>query len=132
MDRGFFWIGIVDGFIRYNVGTLWRTAYSLGANQIFTVNARYTHQESDTIGAWQYVPLVRYRDMEDLIDHFPMDTALVGIEQHGKALEEFEHPPRAVYLLGAEDVGMARHDRELCDTIVRLAKHLTDTGSDPI
>lgn len=103
---GFFEIGIYHPKKSVNVGTLWRSAYQLGASGIFTIGQRYTHQCSDTTKAENNIPLRTYQSFEEFYEHLPFNTQLIGIEIGGKSLSCFTHPKRAVYLLGAEDHGL--------------------------
>ena len=45
---GFFGIGIENAKNEYNIGTLWRSAYLMGASFIFTVNTRYKKTKVQT------------------------------------------------------------------------------------
>ena len=49
-QSGYFGVGIVNGKSEANQGTLWRSAYQLGASFIFTVGARFDHR-TDTVPA---------------------------------------------------------------------------------
>lgn len=40
-ENGFFGIGILNNVDELNIGTLWRSAYILGASFIFTVDRKY-------------------------------------------------------------------------------------------
>jgi len=120
MDRGYFWIGLWGGVVPDNLGTLLRHAHILGAKQFFTVEARYTGDPSDTGKSWKIVPAVHYENIEDFYLHIPMGATLIGIERNGMPLSRFVHPERAVYILGAEDIGLTRQMRELCDKIVTV------------
>lgn len=111
-ERGYCGIGIYGSKTPANVGTLWRSAGNMGAAFIFTVGKRYPKQASDTIKAWKHTPLFEWADFDDLRQHAPRDCELVAVEMddgHGyapKMLPEFDHPERAIYLLGAEDRGI--------------------------
>ena len=49
-------IGIVGAKNEQNVGTLWRSAFQLGAAFIFTVGTRYRSQTTDTLKShWRMV-----------------------------------------------------------------------------
>jgi tRNA G18 (ribose-2'-O)-methylase SpoU len=54
---GYFEIGINNGKTEHNIGTLWRSAYQLGANSIFTIGRRYNKQSSDTYNVPDQIPL---------------------------------------------------------------------------
>lgn len=104
--RGYFGIGIAGPKTASNVGTLWRSAYQLGADFIFTVGARYPRQASDTVKAWRHVPLWRFDTREEFA--IPNDCQLVAVEMGGRSLASFVHPERAMYVLGAEDHGVPK------------------------
>lgn len=105
---GYFEIGICRGKSPLNVGTLWRSAFQLGAAGIFTVGRRYPAHVADTVRAYQHVPYREYRDAELFFSSLPFDAVSVVVEMGGKPLTTFKHPPRAVYVLGAEDSGVPR------------------------
>lgn len=119
---GFFAIGITHGKTWQNIGTLWRSAELFGAKFIFTIGARYKKQPSDTSKAWRKVPLYNYQTIEELRAALPFDCLLVGVELDASAvpIEEFRHPPRAVYLLGAEDHGLTPLERSTCHRLIQL------------
>lgn len=106
--RGYCGIGVVSSKNSMNVGTLWRSAAILEASFIFTVGRRYPHQASDTIKAWKHVPMYEYKDVAEFLSNLPKDCVPVAVEIHEKAkrLENFIHPERACYILGAEDTGI--------------------------
>ncbi|MFQ6309895.1 RNA methyltransferase [Lysobacter capsici] len=104
--RGFFEIGIYRGKCAANVGTLWRSAYQLGAAGIFTVGRRYPKQAGDTVHAERHVPCREFGDVDAFVAALPYGAALVAVEMGGRPLNSFVHPQRAVYLLGAEDRGI--------------------------
>ncbi|QBY03503.1 TrmH family RNA methyltransferase [Thalassotalea sp. HSM 43] len=119
---GFFAIGIFNNKEQVNLGTLWRSAYILGASFIFTVGSKYKKQGTDVVNAWQKIPLFHYRDMDDLITHLPYDTRLVGVELDDKAIDmiDYQHPFRCVYLLGNEQSGLPSEALARCHELVKL------------
>lgn len=108
MGRGYFGIGVYHPKTEENIGTLWRHANNFEADFIFTIGRRYRKQASDTSNTTRHIPLYNYADFEDFYSHMPYDCQLVCVELHelSKSLPEFEHPERAIYLLGAEDHGI--------------------------
>ena len=118
--RGFFEIGIYYGKHTVNVGTLWRSAYQLGASGIFTIGNRYKRQCSDTPKSHRHIPLRHYDDFDDFNYHRPFDTLLVGVEIGGAALREFNHPNSCIYLLGAEDYGLPQEIIRSCDCVLSI------------
>lgn len=121
-DNGFFGIGIVNNVDELNIGTLWRSAYIMGASFIFTVDRKYKRQTSDVVNAWQKIPLYHYDGIDGLLANLPYDTQLIGVEldESAKAIETFEHPHRCIYLLGNEQHGLPRQVLEKCHQLVQL------------
>lgn len=116
----YFEIGIFHSKKRENLGTLWRTAYQLGAAGVFTINRRYERQPSDTLSVARHIPMRNYESFEQFLAHRPVHAVLVGIEMGGIPLSEFDHPPQAIYLLGAEDIGLPGYVLEKCQLVVSL------------
>lgn len=121
-EEGYYAIGIFRGKTTHNLGTLWRSAFILGAKYIFTVDNKYKKQSSDVLRAWSRIPLFHYDDFEELLKNIPYDCRLIGVELDDRAemLHTFEHPKRAIYLLGAEDNGLPEFVREKCHMLIQL------------
>jgi tRNA G18 (ribose-2'-O)-methylase SpoU len=115
-------IGVYKGKTAHNIGTLWRSAYILGASYIFTVEKKYKKQSSDVLQAWSRIPLFHYSTFEDLLNNIPYDCRLIGVELDESAtlLSNFEHPQRAIYLLGSEDQGLPQEVLEKCHFVIKL------------
>ena len=107
--RGYFEIGIYHGKTSDNIGTLWRSAYQLGAAGIFTIGRRYRKQASDTPKAWRHIPLRNYLTFDEFVNALPFNSQIVPIEMGGTPLSKVTHPERAIYLLGAEDHGLPQN-----------------------
>jgi len=120
MRRGYFEIGVYHAKTETNIGTLWRSAYQLGAAGIFTIGRRYEKQSSDTPKTWRHIPLRHFATLGDMLANRPHGCEIVGVEMGGKPLAEFVHPERAVYLLGAEDHGLPPDVLKLCNRRVAL------------
>ena len=121
--RGYFGIGIYNPKREVNIGTLWRSAFSLGASHIFSIGNRIKPQSSDTVKAWKHIPYFRYKTSEEFLKYgIPKDCQLIGIEIHKKAkpLRNFVHPERAIYILGAEDHGLSNELIDSCQYLVQL------------
>lgn len=108
MSRGFFAIGVYNPKTEANVGSLLRAASLYDAAFVFTVGSRYKKQASDTSNTPRHTPLFEFDTIDDLIKHLPRSTPLVAVELDPAAvmLDNFYHPERACYLLGAEDNGL--------------------------
>jgi tRNA G18 (ribose-2'-O)-methylase SpoU len=116
----YFEIGIYNTKTESNVGTLWRSAYQLGAAGIFTIGKRYKKQASDTPNVMNNIPLRHFLTIEEFKAQRPIGTVLVGIEMGGRPLSFFTHPKQAIYLLGAEDYGLPKEILEYCNCVVSL------------
>jgi tRNA(Leu) C34 or U34 (ribose-2'-O)-methylase TrmL len=106
--RGYFGVVAYRPKCSENVGTLWRSAHAFGAAFIATVGHRYHRQPSDTTDAAKHVPLFQFDDWSAFIKTLPEGAELVCIEQSdsSRTVRRYNHPERAVYLLGAEDSGI--------------------------
>lgn len=127
MSRGYFGVAVYHPKTAANVGTLWRSANAYGAAFLATVGHRYYPQASDTCRSPNHVPLHHYADLDDLLAHLPHSCPLIGVELTETAvrLDEFEHPLRALYLLGAEDHGLPAAVLERCHRVVRVPAGVT-------
>ncbi|UKN02103.1 RNA methyltransferase [Paracrocinitomix mangrovi] len=121
-EEQFFGIGVYQPKTSHNIGTLWRTAYILGAQFIFIVDGKYQHQASDTMKTWSKIPLYKYDDFDHLYNSLPHSTQLVGVElyENSTPIRNFAHPYRAAYLLGAENNGLPDKVLNRCHQLVQL------------
>lgn len=122
ISRGYFGIGILNGKEPANIGTLWRSAGILGADFIFTIGERYKHQATDTARTPKHIPLYHYKDTRDFFSHVPTGCPVVAAELAKDAipLQDFRHPERCIYLLGAEDTGIPEDVLSLCVNTVQI------------
>lgn len=127
MNRGFFEIGIYRGKDTKNVGTLWRSAYQLGASGIFTVGRRYPNQASDTVKAHKHIACREFADFDAFHAALPFGAPIVAVEMGGRPLRNFVHPERAIYLLGAEDHGIPPAVLARCHHVVSLPAVRTES-----
>jgi tRNA G18 (ribose-2'-O)-methylase SpoU len=95
----------------------------MGAAFIFTVGRRYKRQSSDVLKTWRHIPLFHYDTLDQLYDTgLPYDCLLIGIEMDESAvpIKDFQHPQRAIYLLGAEDNGLMEKTIKRCHKLIVL------------
>lgn len=124
----YFEIGIYHPRNALNIGTLWRSAYQLGAAGIFTIGKPYKHQTSDTASAEYNIPLRCFATFEELLAVRPLGAQLVGVElpvpgqvgQNAIPLAQFRHPTQAIYLLGAESSGLPPAVLAQCNALIYL------------
>lgn len=119
--RGYCGIGIHATKNSANVGTLWRSAASMGAAFIFTVGRRFPQQAADTLKAWRHIPYLEVDSIDEL--PVPKGCEVIGLEQVDGAVDlaGFRHPTRAIYLLGAEDRGLPESVLSQCNSVVQIA-----------
>jgi tRNA G18 (ribose-2'-O)-methylase SpoU len=103
-DNGYVGIGIYNVKRTANFGALIRTARVFGADFVFSVGNRNPQQQS-SVGAELTLPLFHFPTMAQFIASIPVNARLVCVELTPAALaiKTYQHPPRAVYLLGPED-----------------------------
>lgn len=104
-----FGIGILRGKTAANHGTLWRSALQFGASMTFTIGRRYERRvegSADVYKTLRQIPCLPYPDVTAFMASCPVDAQIVVIEFGGIDLTDFEHPKRAVYVLGSEDCGV--------------------------
>ncbi|MHB0988481.1 MAG: TrmH family RNA methyltransferase [Bellilinea sp.] len=77
-------------------------------------------QASDTQHATCEIPLRTYSSLEDFLTNRPNGAQLIGVEMGGQPLAGFEHPERAVYLLGSEAMGLPGHILQQCQAVIGL------------
>lgn len=116
----YFEIGIYNPRNSENIGTLWRSAWQLGAAGIFTIGRPYKLQTSDTSAAHRLIPLRHYPTFDDFLLARPLGALLVGVEIGGQPLATFKHPDQAIYLLGSEDMGLPEKVLAHCNAVVAI------------
>ncbi len=103
--RGYCGIGVLNIKTETNYGTLFRSAYAFEADFIFLIGKRFKKQCTDTARSERHLPLFEYETFDDFYEHIPYDCQLISVEicEKAKPIRTFNHPERAVYLLGKED-----------------------------
>ncbi|MEO0414243.1 MAG: RNA methyltransferase [Verrucomicrobiota bacterium] len=121
-SQGFYGMGIYYSSGEFNIGTLWRSAFILGASYIYTIGRAYKRQTSDVTNSWSRIPLYHYSDFDHFRESIPFSTQLIGVElcENATPLEQFEHPKRASYLLGSESTGLPQEILQHCQSVISL------------
>ena len=119
---GYFGVGVECMKNKLNYGTLFRTANILGASFLFLIGKRFRQQCSDTMASWRHIPTFSYETFTEFYENMPHDCRLVGVELTDSAtpLEQYCHPKRACYLLGAEDHGLTAEALRRCHALLKL------------
>ncbi|MFP4164827.1 MAG: RNA methyltransferase [Chitinispirillaceae bacterium] len=120
--NGYYGIGIECCKTWSNYGVLWRTAHILGASFVFLIGKKFKKTFTDPQSSWRSMPVYSYDSFDEFYKNLPYSCVLVGVEMCDEAqkLEQFNHPERACYLLGAEDHGLSRKARDHCHRKIRL------------
>lgn len=116
----YFEIGIFAPIHNENIGTLWRSAYQLGAAGIFVIGKWRRSQASDTAITRQEIPFRNYSTWDDFLQHRPIGARLIGIELEGQPLNGFQHPAQAIYILGSEANGLPVYVQKQCDQLISI------------
>ena len=116
----YFEIGIY--FPRYteNIGTLWRSAYQLGASGIFIIGPKPRRQPTDMLHVENKIPLRHYADFDTFQNARPVGAQLIAVEMGGVPLASYIHPERALYLLGSESNGLPPQVLKSCQQTVEI------------
>ena len=118
---GYFGIGILQPKTEQNVGTLWRSAFQLGASVLYTIGGRYKTSSSDTLNVPARIPMIELDDWSSFAEWAaPKGAVWVAIEMGGTPLKEFKHPRNAIYILGSEDHGVPKSILRNCREVVSL------------
>ena len=123
MSKNPFGIGIYKPKFNENIGTLWRSAYQLGASWIFTIEGKYKETKSDTYKTWKQIPLFEYEDIDELL--VVKNISLVCIEtddivKNSIMLPYFKHPAICAYILGNESMGLPQNIIDKCNHFVNI------------
>lgn len=121
-EEAYFGIGVYKPVNQENIGSLWRTAYVFNASFIFIIDAKYKKKSTDVLKVWSRIPLFQYDSIESFLGSVPYSCKLVGIEMDNTAapIKEYNHPSRAVYLLGSENNGLPKAVKQKCHDLIYL------------
>lgn len=101
---GYVGVGIYNGKRTYNFGVLVRTARVFGADFVFSVGHR-NPAETSSVRAELDMPVFHFETLDLFVASIPANARLVCVEIAAGAVDirTYQHPARAVYLLGPED-----------------------------
>jgi tRNA G18 (ribose-2'-O)-methylase SpoU len=116
----YFEIGIFQPRNDENIGTLWRSAWQLGAAGIFTIGRKQRRQTSDVLNVPQLLPYRQFETLEVFLSARPAGAQVIGVEFGGTPLGTFKHPERAIYLLGSEANGLSKEVIARCNAVVQI------------
>ena len=117
----YFEIGIYCPRHEENIGTLWRSAYQLGAAGVFVIGGpKLRKQTSDVLNVERRIPLRHYPDFSAFLAARPVGAQLIAVEMGGVPLATFVHPNLALYLLGSESNGLPPDVLKACQQVVEI------------
>uniref|UniRef100_A0A0C3UH32 tRNA/rRNA methyltransferase SpoU type domain-containing protein n=1 Tax=Guillardia theta (strain CCMP2712) TaxID=905079 RepID=A0A0C3UH32_GUITC len=119
-EDGYFMCGVMGMKNVDNLGTLWRSCYQLGAASMFLIGDRFSSHRTDVVKSFTKIPMVEYPDWNSFVACSAYGAKWVAVEMGGEPLETFEHPKRAIYILGSEDNGLPESVIRSCHSHVAL------------
>lgn len=109
-----------------NIGVLFRTSVCMGnVNFLGTIGeSAYNSKDNrwDPIRSSKILPCWHWIDVDDFFNHIPKHCNIVGVELDNRSvpLEEFIHPPRAIYIFGNEGYGLSPKMKKRCKQLIKL------------
>ena len=115
-------IGLSNPKSPSNVGAIMRAAGCYGAASVFYTGTRYDRAKdfiTDTKKVHQDIPLINIDDLRKIL---PLGCVPVAVElvEGARALPEYTHPDRALYIFGAEDGTLSKEIRDWCEDVVYI------------
>lgn len=107
--RGHYGIAMLHPAHQENIGSVVRAAGCFDADYVATIGTRYGGHAT-SCGHQRHVPIWAFTEVA-----VPKDTKLVAIDydENATPLSEFNHPERAMYILGEEGPGFENHPKVL-------------------
>lgn len=115
-----FGVAMIRTKLEENIGIMLRNAYIMGADFFVLIGK---HQRRRPLGDTPHAHgkmLILYFDTLEEAKNTLWQYELVGAEQGGESLHNFEHPAKAVYVLGNEAVGLTEDELTTCDKLVEI------------
>ena len=115
-------IGLFNPKSPENVGSVMRAAGCYGVASVFYTGKRYERARdfvTDTKKIHQDIPLIGIDDLKSII---PLGCIPVAVElvEGARALPEYTHPDRAIYIFGPEDGSLDKEIRDWCEDVVYI------------
>jgi tRNA(Leu) C34 or U34 (ribose-2'-O)-methylase TrmL len=117
--RGFSCIGLDNPKDDINVGHALRAAGIYKSAFVAASGKRYKSSKTDTMKAYRHLPLIRPRDLKDVI---PFDCIPVAVDkiEGAQSLIDYKHPERAFYIFGAEDNTLGERVVSWCRDVIYI------------
>jgi len=124
-NRRYSCIGLFNPKSPENVGAVMRAAGCYGVNSVFYTGTRYARAQdfvTDTKKVHQDIPLIGIDDLQKII---PLGCTPVAVElvDDARALPDYTHPDRAIYIFGPEDGSLSKEVLAWCEEVVYIPTH---------
>lgn len=124
-NRRYSCIGLFNPKSPENVGAVMRAAGCYGVNSVFYTGTRYARAQdfvTDTKKIHQDIPLIGIDDLQKII---PLGCTPVAVElvDNARALPDYTHPDRAIYIFGPEDGSLSKEVLAWCEEVVYIPTH---------
>ncbi|HEX5676412.1 MAG TPA: RNA methyltransferase [Alcanivorax sp.] len=119
MSRGFAAVGLDNPKINENVAAALRACGVYGASMLATSGHRYRKHCIDTRKAHRHMPLIQVDDLKQAIPYGAVPVA-VDLIDGAIPLPEYEHPPSAFYIFGAEDATLGDRVLSWCKDVIYI------------
>lgn len=107
-----------------NIGIMLRNAYIMGADFFVLIGSQSRGRpKTDTANAHDKLLILYFETLAEAKRSL-WQYSFVGAEQGGESLYTFQHPERAVYVLGNEARGLSSEEMKLCDSLVEIDSEL--------
>ena len=112
-------IGLSNPKFDVNVASVLRAAACFGVPLVCATGRRYKRHGADTQDGLHRVLL---QSVEDLRASIPFGCVPVAVELHERAtsLVDYQHPPRAFYVFGAEDNTLGHKTLSWCRDVIQI------------
>lgn len=115
-----FAVAMIRPKVEENIGIMLRNAYIMGAEFFVLIGKNCKrHPATDTPKAHEKM-LILYFDTLEEAKKSLWQYSFVGAEQGGENLYSYQHPDKALYVLGNEATGLLEDELELCDELVEI------------
>jgi tRNA(Leu) C34 or U34 (ribose-2'-O)-methylase TrmL len=115
--EGYCGIGLDNPKNSINVGGVMRAAGVYKAAFVAASGVRYGSGITDTMKHYKHLPLLRPKDVFDLL---PFDCVPVAVDliEGAIPLQEYKHPERAYYIFGGEDATLGNRILSRCRDVI--------------
>ena len=122
MKRGYFGIAVANMKTKLNYGSLFRSANCFGADALYLIGRRFEKQASDTMRTERHIPLYEFNNWDAFFGSIPLGCKTIAVEitDDARSLYNFEHPERAIYILGPEDGSLTYECLKRCVTTIKI------------